>query len=203
METSLSTRALTRDTARRLLNEGKQPSAKRIYDIIRQGSLSTIQDELNKWWKSIGEQLSDASDNIPEPAMELARTTWEVALKAATQHVQKGQPISPEVSAELATLREESVLRAKQEEDLKRALQASEAVAAELRLQVAFQQGLLKTAQEDVIQARQFHKEQIQLANTRFADMENRLMVQLDEERQARKAAEEQLRRLRVGLKPM
>jgi hypothetical protein len=132
METSLSTRALTRDTARRLLNEGKQPSAKRIYDIIQQGSLSTIQDELNKWWKSIGEQLSDASDNIPEPAMELARTTWEVALKAATQHVQKGLPISAEVSAELATLREESVLRAKQEEDLKRALQASEAVAAEL-----------------------------------------------------------------------
>ena len=203
MDKSLSTRAMTREAALRLLQEGKQPSAKRIYDIIQRGSLSTIQDELNRWWKGLGQQLSDASDNLPEPVLEMARTSWEMALQAATAQVQEGLPVSAEASAQLAAIKAERDGLAKQAEELERSLQSARAVTEELRQQVAFQQGLLKAAQEDVIQARHFHSEQIQLANSRHADMENRLMVQMDEERQGRKAAEEQLRRLRLGLGPL
>lgn len=203
MDKSLSTRAMTREAALRLLQEGKQPSAKRIYDIIQRGSLSTIQDELNRWWKGLGQQLSDASDNLPEPVLEMARTSWQMALQAATAQVQEGLPVSAEASAQLAAIKAERDGLAKQAEELERSLQSARAVTEELRQQVAFQQGLLKAAQEDVIQARHFHSEQIQLANNRHADMENRLMVQMDEERQGRKAAEEQLRRLRLGLGPL
>ena len=203
MDKSLSTRAMTREAALRLLQEGKQPSAKRIYDIIQRGSLSTIQDELNRWWKGLGQQLSDASDNLPEPVLEMARTSWQMALQAATAQVQEGLPVSAEASAQLAAIKAERDGLAKQAEELERSLQSARAVTEELRQQVAFQQGLLKAAQEDVIQARHFHSEQIQLANSRHADMENRLMVQMDEERQGRKAAEEQLRRLRLGLSPL
>lgn len=203
MDKSLSTRAMTREAALRLLREGKQPSAKRIYDIIQRGSLSTIQDELNRWWKGLGQQLSDASDNLPEPVLEMARTSWQMALQAATAQVQEGLPVSAEASAQLAAIKAERDGLAKQAEELERSLQSARAVTEELRQQVAFQQGLLKAAQEDVIQARHFHSEQIQLANSRHADMENRLMVQMDEERQGRKAAEEQLRRLRLGLGPL
>lgn len=203
MDKSLSTRAMTREAALRLLQAGKQPSAKRIYDIIQRGSLSTIQDELNRWWKGLGKQLSDASDNLPEPVLEMARTSWEMALQAATAQVQEGLPVSAEASAQFAAITAERNALAKQAEELERSLQSTRAVTEELRQQVAFQQGLLKAAQEDIIQARHFHSEQIQLANSRHADMENRLMVQMDEERQGRKAAEEQLRRLRLGLSPL
>lgn len=203
MDKSLSTRAMTREAALRLLQAGKQPSAKRIYDIIQRGSLSTIQDELNRWWKGLGQQLSDASDNLPEPVLEMARTSWEMAIQAATAQVQEGLPVSAEASAQFAAITAERNALAKQAEELERSLQSTRAVTEELRQQVAFQQGLLKAAQEDIIQARHFHSEQIQLANSRHADMENRLMVQMDEERQGRKAAEEQLRRLRLGLSPL
>lgn len=200
MDDHRSTRALTRETANRLLQEQIRPSAKRIRAIINQGSLSTIQDELNQWWKELGQPLSDASDKLPAPVIELAKASWEWALKKAASDVQAHMPLSAEASARVARAEQEKEILLQEKQDLERTLMAANAVAEELRQQVAYLKGMMKTAQEDVIQARQFHREQIQLADHRYSERENQLMMQLDKERQARAAAEDQVRRLRAGL---
>lgn len=202
MDEPRSTRALTREAANRLLKEHVRPTAKRVRAIINQGSLSTIQDELNQWWAELGAPLSDASDKIPAPVMELAKASWEWAQQRATAELQANVPLSAEASARLATAEQEQKALQEKNRDLERSLMAAQAVNDELRQQLAYLQEMLKTAQEDVIQGRQFHREQIQLADHRYSERENQLMMQLDKERMARTAAEEQVRRLRAGLAP-
>ena len=203
MNDTLSTRALTRDAANRMLSEHIRPSAKRIRAVIKRGSLTTIQDELNQWWIELGTPLSDASDKIPASVLELARTSWELAQLKAAEELQAHLPITAEVSARVSSAEKERDVLQQEKVKLDRTIMAAHAVTEELRQHVAYLQNLLKVAQEDVIRARQFPREQIQLADSRYSDLESHLMVQLDEERQARKTAEEQARRLRAGLAPL
>jgi len=197
-----STRSLVRNAALQLMHQGERPSAKSIHSILGRGSLSTIQDELASWWKTLASDLSDASDSTPLAVLDLASSVWDMALQKATQSLRETHQHLQEDPSRLANMEKNLAALEASHIHLQRSLHASEAVNEELRTQTAYLQKMLSMAQEDVIQARAFHKSQIELAGNRYAEMENRLMVQMDGERQARKAAEETARRLRAGLSP-
>lgn len=200
MTIKASTRSLVRDAALQLMHQGERPSAKSIHSILGRGSLSTIQDELTNWWKTLASDLSDASDNTPLPVLDLASAVWDMALQKSAQNLRDAHQHELKDPPQLASMEKDMAALEASRIHLQRSLHASEAVNEELRTQTAYLQKMLSIAQEDVIQARAFHKSQIELAGNRFADMENRLMVQMDRERQARKAADEAVRRLRSGL---
>ena len=205
----VSVRALVPDAALTVMRHGERPSAKNVHALIGRGSLSTIQDELQIWWKSLAHDLSDASDNTPKRVTELANAMWAMALQKAAALSDPNHPDGQGAAKELLSLQRETQSLHETVEtgearirELEKSLTVAEAVNEELRSQAAYLKTALGTLQTDVIDARAFHKQQIELAENRYQEMENRMMIMLDEERQARKGAEETVKRLRFGAGP-
>lgn len=205
----VSVRSLVHEAAMTIMRQGDRPSAKTVHALIGRGSLTTIQDELQSWWRSLASDLSDASDNTPKPVTEIANAIWDLALQKAATLTDPVHPDGKRAAVDILHLKQQAKdLQDSEEEarttirEMERSLAVADAVNAELRAQTAYLKTTLGTLQDDLIDARAFHKQQIELAENRYQEMENRMMVMLDEERQARKAAEETIKRMRFGSIP-
>lgn len=84
-------RELVREVASLLFRSGERPSANRIYQLIRRGSMGTVNDELGKWWDALREKLDIrvTNPNVP-PALltkqgELVGQMWDMAMAKATE----------------------------------------------------------------------------------------------------------------------
>jgi chromosome segregation ATPase len=153
--------------------------------------------------------LSDASDNTPKPVTEIANAVWAMAVQKATELTDPAHPDGKKAAIDLLNLQHAARNQQAREEEarskiseMEKTLAVAAAVNAELRTQTAYLKTALSTLQDDLVDARAFHKQQIELAESRYQEMENRMMVMLDEERQARKAADETVKRLRFGSAP-
>lgn len=87
MARTSDTRILTRETAATLAAEGRIPhtlTVDQIYEVIRQGSRTTINDELKRW-KADRVQADALASTLPPAIAESMRTLWAAAADQSMQ----------------------------------------------------------------------------------------------------------------------
>jgi chromosome segregation ATPase len=127
MSRASDTRARTRETAARLVSAGRRPhelTVDLIYAEIRQGSRTTINDEL-KAWKDEQTRTDAFSATLPREVAEAMIATWTLAVENGEKVFEQRRE---EVEASLATVSE-------QQAALEARLADREEQAAELRTQ--------------------------------------------------------------------
>jgi chromosome segregation ATPase len=136
------TRLLTRQTAARLVAAGRRPhelTVDLIYAEIRQGSRTTINDEL-KLWKDDQARIDALSAALPPTVANAMFSVWALAVEHGEQvFAQRGEEL--ETEATTATLRAESLAT------LNAGLQAE---THTLRVQLEDQQTRLASALADL-----------------------------------------------------
>lgn len=190
------TRELTRHAANRLVAEGLNPSAvtvDRIYDEIRQGSRTTINDEL-KAWKDEQHRRDVLAGRLPPEVHDAMTKLWSLAVEHGAQkfddrrramettvdelrtaNVQLDASLAQERSAH-ATARGQLDALANANNGLREQLAAAHATAAaaqrriaELESQIARERA---EAEESLALARTTHAEQQRAWERKFADQE-------------------------------
>jgi chromosome segregation ATPase len=194
MSTMSTTRALAKEAAFKLLQDGKRPTADRVRAAIGQGAQQTILGALDEVWQEIGARLSEP--RLPEPLVEPVMALWSQAVSAAalqwqTERADREERIGVLERREQALtqdLREVTDAKARAET----AAASADAVTAELQQQlvehIAARQSLrteVERLNSDAIQTRE-------LLNTERAARDRdqaAWMRQIDAARQATKAA--------------
>lgn len=111
MARTSDTRTLTREAAIQLVAEGRLPhslTVDQIYEVIRQGSRTTINDELKRW-KAERAQADALADTLPPAIAESMRSLWATAVEQAMQQfAAERAALVEEREAVLARLREQN-----------------------------------------------------------------------------------------------
>jgi chromosome segregation ATPase len=140
------TRLRTREAAARLVAAGRSPHAltvDRIYAEIRQGSRTTINDEL-KLWKDEQAKLDALSAALPPEVASAMRAAWAVALEHGEKAFEQRRE---EVEGELAQALQSA-------QALERSLASSQEEATMLRRELASRQANVDALQESAARAR-------------------------------------------------
>lgn len=88
------TRELTRAVANLLFQEGERPTASRVLQLTRRGSMVTLNDEMAKWWDELRAKLDVrlVNPNIPAALLEkqgnLLGEIWDMAMSQARAEMQ-------------------------------------------------------------------------------------------------------------------
>ncbi|QIE29487.1 hypothetical protein SBC1_78420 (plasmid) [Caballeronia sp. SBC1] len=139
------TRLLTRQAAARLVAAGRRPhdlTVDLIYAEIRQGSRTTINDEL-KLWKDDQARIDALSAALPPTVANAMLSVWALA-------VEHGEQVFAQRGEELETEATTAILRA---ESLATANASLQAEARTLRVQLEDQQTRLASALADLARA--------------------------------------------------
>lgn len=189
MPRSTDTRQLTRETAERLVAAGQDAqtlTVDAIYAEIRQGSRSTINDELKRW--KLDQQRTDGlSTDLPPEAAQAMRELWHSAVTQAEQLFE----------ARRATLEAAAETAQRQQAQVAQALAECQRHVAQLQ---AERQQLHEqfTAQTQALLAQTTRNQEIeQLQQALQADMQaqrQQAQQQLDTQRHAHEHALTQLR---------
>ena len=87
-------RELTREVATLLFRKGERPTAGRVLQLTRRGSMQTINDEMSKWWNDIRSRLDNRLVNPKVPAAllekqgELIGDLWDTAISQAREELE-------------------------------------------------------------------------------------------------------------------
>lgn len=87
MARTSDTRTLTREAAAQMAADGRPPhtlTVDQIYEVIRQGSRTTINDELKRW-KAERAQADALADTLPPAIAEAMRGLWAAAVERGTE----------------------------------------------------------------------------------------------------------------------
>lgn len=110
MARTSDTRTLTRETASHLAADGCPPhtlTVDQIYEVIRQGSRTTINDELKRW-KAARAQSDALAETLPPAIAEAMRGLWAASVDQATQQFAAERTVLvDEREAALARFREQ------------------------------------------------------------------------------------------------
>jgi len=115
MARTSDTRTLTRETAATLVAEGRTPhtlTVDQIYEVIRQGSRTTINDELKRW-KAERIQADALASTLPPAIADSMRSLWAAAVEQGMQQFAVERDTLTEArEAALASWREQGELLA-------------------------------------------------------------------------------------------
>ena len=203
------TRSAVKDVADQLLADGIRPSVKLVRERLGRGSDTTIAGALKDWWQELAERLFDQQHRpgIPEPVWEAVDGLWQAALDQAAKTfdveraaLQQERDAATEGRAAALLARDQAIDATKQLEKEMEALQASvleagQAVAAEkarvdeLRAQLeAANQKVQDADNRLATQAKEAH-DHLELAEHRYERLEQRLARDVDAARQERDKA--------------
>lgn len=123
-------RQLTREVATLLFRLGERPTANRVLQLTRRGSMNTVNDEVNKWWDDVRSRLSSRLINPKVPAAllekqgELIGAMWDTAIAEAQEELEadRAELEGQVVEANIARAGAES--QAREQGELARELQA-------------------------------------------------------------------------------
>lgn len=203
------TRAAVKDVADQLLADGVRPSVKLVRERLGRGSDTTIAGALKDWWQELAERLFDQQrrPGVPEPVWEAVNGLWQAALDQAVKTfdveraaLQQERDAATEDRTAALLARDQAIDATKQLEKEMEALQASvleagQAVAAEkarvdeLRAQLeAANQKMQDADNRLATQTKETH-DRLELAEHRYERLEQRLARDVDAARQERDKA--------------
>ncbi|KVD77434.1 DNA-binding protein [Burkholderia ubonensis] len=185
------TRIRTREAAARLVAAGRRPhelTVDLIYAEIRQGSRTTINDEL-KLWKDEQVRNDALAAALPAPVADAMRSLWALAVEHG-EHAFAARGEELEHEAADATARAESLATAlaaleAQGQTLRMQLEEREtrlaAAATELARTQAERDAARTAAQETQHAAEGAHARELEALRTEHAEREAALRVQIDQ----------------------
>ena len=111
MARTSDTRTLTRETAARLATQGRLPhtlTVDQIYEVIRQGSRTTINDELKRW-KAERVQADTLAETLPPAIADAMRALWAAAVeRGAEQFAAERDGLIQDREAAIATCQQQA-----------------------------------------------------------------------------------------------
>lgn len=210
------THALVYQAAEKMLKAGRarEISVRSISEIIRYGSATTINNALNGWWTELGERLAEYEQlpGIPEPlqaqVVELLTTVQRSAAETARQRLVEYErqaelrietmqtKLDAEITAK-ATAEQRAQGLVERIDTLDTRIHGLESLLAAEQARREAAEQRVQEARGDAEQARRDAQAQIQelkhqqaLEQERFAALEQRLVMQIDEHKTARQQLE-------------
>lgn len=111
MARTSDTRTLTREAAARLATQGRLPhtlTVDQIYEVIRQGSRTTINDELKRW-KAERVQADALAETLPPAIADAMRALWAAAVeRGAGQFAAERDGLIQDREAAIATCQQQA-----------------------------------------------------------------------------------------------
>ncbi|WP_207061151.1 DNA-binding protein [Motiliproteus sp. SC1-56] len=88
-----STQELVFRAADELLQEGRRPTQQSVRERIGQGSVTTINKALNRWWAELGGRLQGRRrmPELPEPVEAAIKDIWQLALAHAEHQAEEAR----------------------------------------------------------------------------------------------------------------
>lgn len=123
-------RQLTREVATLLFRLGERPTANRVLQLTRRGSMNTINDEIGKWWDDVRSRLSSRLVNPKVPAAllekqgELIGSMWDTAIAQAQEELEADRAEMESRAVEANIAREAAESMAREQEERARETQA-------------------------------------------------------------------------------
>lgn len=200
-------RELTREVANLLFHAGEKPTANRVLQLTRRGSMVTVNDEMNKWWDELRTKLDVrlVNPNVPAPLLEkqadVVGQMWDLAMAAAQSEMQAyrdeadmkvAAALESQATAEAfaSEARAEADKANARREETERSLAAERAVRTAAEADVERWRIQAEASSRDLVLVRSETSAELERARTSFA-------AELESQRTALALAEDQFNDMR------
>ena len=206
-----------------LLLQGERPTIERVRAKLGRGSPNTVSPYLDAWFASLGARIKDpgafsAPSQIPDPVSQAAQHFWQAALACARSEAEERvREREAALQAEGRDLAErERALQARDEvlqdaakeaaarahgaeeraERLQRDLGARNAAIAQLTTNLAAERASREGFERQLTSERQTYDAERAAADQRWTEQGRRLMLEVNQAREAAKQVQEKLAKL-------